>query len=408
MLSNKINGLITATISKISGITKPRRKFVTQLLMLYMGLRGRYTFTNLARYGKLNEKTYRNQFDKPFPWGDFNKDLIRSECSKELIAVFDPTFIPKSGKHTPHVDWHWSTTSQRIKRGIEMGSLAVVDVRNRTAFSLEARQTPVIKKGQDRDETLIDHYLGFVLEHSRTMNELGIRYHVADGYFTKEKYVRGITASGLDMIGKLRQDANLRYPFKGEQKPGRGRKRIYGAKVDLSYIDRRRIKLFMQGEDFCLFSGIVYSIRLKRLIRIVYIENYDNQGYESGYSVLFSTDLKQDPKKIYQYYSCRYQIEFLFRDAKQYVGMEECQARSENKINFHVNASLTTVSLAKAGTVLCTEEPDKEVFSMCDVKVLFFNKMLTEFIFSKLALDLSCKKYRSLFMECLDIGRLAS
>ncbi len=408
MLSNKINDLINATISKISGITKPRQKFLKHLLMLYMGLRGRYTFTNLARYGKINEKTYRNQFDHPFLWGDFNKELIRSECSKELIAVFDPTFIPKSGKHTPHVDWHWSTTSQKIKRGIEMGCLAVVDIRNRTAFSLDARQTPVTKKGEEREDTLIDHYLGFVLEHSQSMKEFGIRYHVADGYFTKEKYVSGICASGMEMIGKLRQDANLRYPFKGEQKPGRGRKRIYGAKVDLSYIDRRRIKLCMQGEDFCLFSGIVYSIGLKRLIRIVYIENYDNQGYESGYSVLFSTDLKQDPLKIYQYYSCRYQIEFLFRDAKQYVGMEECQARSENKINFHVNASLTTVSLAKAGTVLCTEEPAKEIFSMCDVKVLFFNKMLTEFIFSKLALDLSCKKYRSLFMECLDIGRLAS
>ena len=71
--------------------------------------------------------------------------------------------------------------------------------------------------------------------------------------------------------------------------------------MDLSYIDRRRIKLCMQGEDFCLFSGIVYSIGLKRLIRIVYFENYDNQGYESGYSVLFSTDLKQDLLKIYQY-----------------------------------------------------------------------------------------------------------
>jgi len=140
MLSNKINDLINATISKISGITKPRRKFLKHLMTLYMGLRGRYTFTNLARYGKLNEKTYRNQVDQLFPWGDFNTELIWTECSKELITVFDPTFIPKSGKHTPHFDWHWSTTSQKIKRGIEMGCLAVLDIRNRTAFSLDARQ----------------------------------------------------------------------------------------------------------------------------------------------------------------------------------------------------------------------------------------------------------------------------
>ncbi len=97
---------------------------------------------------------------------------------------------------------------------------------------------------------------------------------------------------------------------------------------------------------------------------------------------MFSTDLKKCPIRIYQYYSCRNQIEFLFRDAKQYVGMEEGCARSENKINFLVNASLTMVSLAKAKTVLCTDEPAKEIFSMCDFKVLFFSKMLTEFIYS--------------------------
>ena len=118
MLSNKINDLISATISKINGITKPRIKFLNHVLTLYMGLRSRYTFTNLARYGKLNEKTYRNQFEQSFPWAEFNTELIRSECSNELIAVFDPTFIPKSGKHTPHVDWHWSTTAKSIKRGI--------------------------------------------------------------------------------------------------------------------------------------------------------------------------------------------------------------------------------------------------------------------------------------------------
>jgi len=87
--------------------------------------------------------------------------------------------------------------------------------------------------------------------------------------------------------------------------------------------------------------------------------------------------------------------------------MENCQSRSENKINFHVNASLTTVSLAKAGTVL-TENQDTSSFSMADVKVVFSNKILAEFIFSKLALDLSCKKISCLYLECLDVGRLVA
>jgi len=38
---------------------------------------------------------------------------------------------------------------------------------------------------------------------------------------------------------------------------------------------------------------------------------------------------------------------YLFRDAKQHLGLEHCQARSKNKLDFLFNASLTAVSIAK-------------------------------------------------------------
>ena len=255
---------------------------------------------------------------------------------------------------------------------------------------------------------MVDHYLAFVLAQKDHMHKLGIKYHVVDGYFAKEKYVTGIVENtNMNVICRLRQDANLKYQYTGKQKPGRGRNRVYEGKVDMQHIDRRRIKHCFNIDDCCVFSGIVYSISLKRLIRIVYIEEYDKQDFPCGYTVLFSTDLKQSPEKIYEYYACRFQIEFLFRDTKQHTGMQEFQSRSENKINFHVNASLTSVSLAKAGTVL-TEDQDDCSFSMADIKVLFSNKIITEFIFSKLDLDLSCKKINQLYLECLDVGRLAA
>lgn len=97
----------------------------------------------------------------------------------------------------------------------------------------------------------------------------------------------------------------------------------------------------------------------------------------------------------------------LIRDAKQHTGMQEFQSRSENKINFHVNASLTSVSLSKAGRVLTEDQTDRS-FSMADINVLFSNKIITEFIFSKLDLDLNCKKINQLYLECLNLGRLAA
>ena len=59
------------------------------------------------------------------------------------------------------------------------------------------------------------------------------------------------------------------------------------------------------------------------------------------HAVLFSTDVDLDALTLYRYYKARFQIEFLFRDAKQFTGLTDCQARSQAKLDFHFNASLT-------------------------------------------------------------------
>ena len=45
--------------------------------------------------------------------------------------------------------------------------------------------------------------------------------------------------------------------------------------------------------------------------------------------------------------ACDYNIECLFRDAKQCTGLSDCQARSKAKLAFHFNASLSAVTFAK-------------------------------------------------------------
>lgn len=66
---------------------------------------------------------------------------------------------------------------------------------------------------------------------------------------------------------------------------------------------------------------------------MVYLKH--KQG--TGHTVFLSTDINMGGKKIMQYYGLRFQIEFLIRDAKQYTGLEECQAVSENKLYNHFN-----------------------------------------------------------------------
>lgn len=126
-----------------------------------------------------------------------------------------------------------------------------------------------------------------------------------------------------------------------------------------------------------------------------------------GYTVLFSTDLSLDGQTIYVYYKSRYQIEFLFRDAKQYTGLTQCQARNENKMHFHFNASLTGVSIAKAVYFLKNRKAKTESFSMSNVKTMHLNKIMADRIFANLEIDLSCKKIRRVYRDAIWLGKIA-
>ena len=70
---------------------------------------------------------------------------------------------------------------------------------------------------------------------------------------------------------------------------------------------------------------------------------------------------------LYRYYKARFQIEFLFRDAKQFTGLSDCQARSASKLRFHFNASLSAVSCAKLEARQHADQT-KAPFSMASLK----------------------------------------
>ncbi len=90
------------------------------------------------------------------------------------------------------------------------------------------------------------------------------------------------------------------------------------------------------------------------------------------YVVLFSTAVDLDPLKLYRYYKARFQIEFLFRDAKQFAGLSDCQARSKAKLDFHFNASLSAVTFAKLKARHQSGHGD-QAFSMASLKWRAFN-----------------------------------
>jgi hypothetical protein len=109
------------------------------------------------------------------------------------------------------------------------------------------------------------------------------------------------------------------------------------------------------------------------------------------YAVLFSPDVNLEPQRLYRYYQARFQIECLFRDAKQFTGLSDCQARAQAKLDFHFNASLSAVTFAKLEARQQTGNGD-QAFSMASLKRRAFNQHLIDRICEYLANGQSLEK----------------
>ena len=119
-----------------------------------------------------------------------------------------------------------------------------------------------------------------------------------------------------------------------------------------------------------------------------------------------STNLDRDGLSIVQYYRARYQMEFVFRDAKQYTGLEHCQARDEEKLNYHFNASLTSVNIAK-GIARKGVKKDEEInISISDIKIELSNRLLLDLFISNYGIDPNLQKIGRFTTSSLTLGKM--
>jgi hypothetical protein len=72
-------------------------------------------------------------------------------------------------------------------------------------------------------------------------------------------------------------------------------------------------------------------------------------------------------KDVIEFYRTRFQIEFNYRDAKQFTGLTHCQARDSDKLDFAYNASFAAVNVAKTLRRWCF--PDLSIGKMKSLMV---------------------------------------
>ncbi len=87
------NQLIISMLDKLSNINQWRKDFILETFVLFLPIRGRINFLQLARYGRHKEQRYRQQFEKQFDFLTFNKELVLSSGSRRFAIAFDPSYI---------------------------------------------------------------------------------------------------------------------------------------------------------------------------------------------------------------------------------------------------------------------------------------------------------------------------
>ena len=354
----------------------------------------------------MRERTYRRQFSRSYNFIRGNAEIIKKAMlttSRQIIAT-DCSFIKKSGKATYGIEYFYNGSAGKPEKGLEISVIAVVDVDTKQGYPLSVQQTPPAQP--ESKKTRVDWYLEQIVA-TKPYFPKSAQYVVSDGFYSKIKWVDGVTDLGLDAIGKLRCDADMRYVYRGEQKP-RGRKRKYDGKVDLTDVSRMTLVSEIETNLY-LYTVEVWGVSMKRKVRLAYIRDCLNPE-RVGLALLFSTDINLDASEILCFYKSRFQIEFIFRDAKQFTGLSDCQARDLTKLDFHFNSSLMTLNLAKFDawqTHLSSQSTKPFVFSMASYKRLAFNRHLLERFISLLDLDLTSIKSHPNFHKLCSYGSIS-
>ena len=152
---------------------------------------------------------------------------------------------------------------------------------------------------------------------------------------------------GLELISKLRVNTALYFPATLPS-AGRGRPRLYGERFNPQQIDAKYRVSTQTHENM---TTQVYQAQLRHKtfpdpLNVVCILKTHLRTQKKSHVLLFSSDLTLDPETLIEYYSLRFQIEFNFRDAKQFWGLEDFMNVNKTPVNNAANLSMFMVNVS--------------------------------------------------------------
>jgi putative transposase len=234
--------------------------------------------------------------------------------------------------------------------------------------------------------------------------DLGIVYLVYDGALGNNAGLQGVTQTGLHLISKLRHDSKLHLPHAGAY-PGKGRPRKYGERLAPETLTDARMKAeaVEKGVRTRIYQVQAWHKHFPELLNVVVIVKTNLKTGRTAKVLLFSDDLSLPGETLVEYYSLRFQIEFNFRDAKQYWGLEDFMNVKEAQVGNAANFSLFMVTFSQ---VLSAKMEGLDRGSMLDLKTVFRARKYTRRIINSLGKDGEAFLIDDRIFQTAEIGRI--
>jgi len=318
-------------------------------------------------------RTVQRWFQTPLDWGMLLWTVVRTpllDPNGVYLLAGDEVVVSKAGKSTHGLGRFYSSLAQRPIPGRSFLALSLVDVAQRRSYPLRLAQrlpaqavepaAPAPKRPRGRPKgsknhakarpvltpelTVLAALLRAVLN---LIAPLPVKHLVLDGFFGTAPATWTVRDCGLHLISKLRHNAALYWCYTGP-KPRRGPTPRYGDQLDYRHLpDEAHVQTVTEGDLVTdTYQMTVWHKDFPDPLNVVVLVKTNTRTHKRAHVVLFSTDLNLSAVQIVDYYSLRFQIEFNFRDAKQYWGLEDFMNVSEQAVTNAANLAFLMVNLS--------------------------------------------------------------
>jgi putative transposase len=376
------------------------------IVLALLAMTGRVTMLNISRWTDEggSYRTIQRFYNSHIAWAKVNWIFVRHHLldpSDTILIGGDETVVTKAGQKTYGLERFFSSLYGKPVSGLSFFSLSLISVKGRTSYPIMMEQglkevaeqpTPQAiehkdkksaqKKGRpqgsqnkNRREVELKPYLIHIQSMLKKLLallglDLKVVYCVLDGAFGHNHALQMVGQCSLQLISKLRADAALYFPYDGPQKK-RGAHKKYGQKLDYARLPDQYLRetTVVDGIQTCFYQMTMWHKHFPDPLNIVLISKINLKTQARAHVVLFSSDLHLAYDKLIDYYRLRFQIEFNFRDAKQFWGLEDFMNVNQLPVYNAANLAMFMVNLAHA--LLGHFRPTCPAFSVNDLKTYF-------------------------------------